>query len=153
VSELVQAAPGKCVPAALEQPKRAKTPSALRPTVRPGADQYPRFFRHSDLLIRVAWSKKEKKEYEHKAPYPVVKALVDAMVQAGADGRIFSTDKILPLRDTEGGEVPSYQAYVAIALMKQMALIDQHGRQGYSVPRLAEFRDAVESVWQKLPKH
>ncbi len=37
-------------------------------------------------------------------------------------------------------------------LLKQMALIDQHGRQGYSIPRLAQFKEAVEAVWQKLPK-
>src|SRR5437016_5362953 len=34
---------------------------------RPGAE-YPQFFRHNDQLIRLAWSKGQRKEYMHKAP-------------------------------------------------------------------------------------
>jgi hypothetical protein len=153
VSELVQSAPGLLKPTLpTSQPKPTKTPPATRRTPRPAAEEYPRFFRHGDQLIRIAWSKKEKKEYRHKIPYPVLKALINSMAKIGADGRVFSTDQFLPLRDAEGAEIPSYQAYVGISLMKQMALIDQHGRQGYSIPRLEEFKEAVEAVWQKLPK-
>ncbi len=116
------------------------------------ADEYPQFFRNEDQLIRVAWSKKEKTEYQHKVPSPVLKLLAKAMAKAGTDGRIFSTDQFLPIHDADGEKIPSYQAYVGIALMKHAGLLDQHGRQGYSIPRLEEFQNAVESVWQKVPK-
>ncbi len=112
---------------------------------------YPRFFRQRDQLVRVAWSKRDKKEYQHKAPYSTIQSLVAAMCKAGRDGRVFSTDQILPMQDAEGSDVPSYQVYVGIALMKHAGLIDQHGRQGYSIPQLTEFSDAVESVWRSLP--
>lgn len=115
--------------------------------------EYPRFFRHGEQLIRVAWSKREKKEYQHKAPYGVLKALTAAVVEAGKEGRVFSTDQVLPIHDqNDGSEIPNYQAYVCIAWLKQTRLIDQHGRQGYSIPRLEEFQNAVGSIWQTLPK-
>jgi hypothetical protein len=113
---------------------------------------YPQFFRQGDQLIRIAWSKREKKEYRHKAPLFVIKALAKAMAEKGTDGRVFSTDQFLPIPETGNGEVPNYQAYVGISMFKQTGLIDQHGRQGYSIPRLAEFKDAVEAIWKKLPE-
>ena len=115
--------------------------------------EYPRFFRHGDHLIRVAWSKREKKEYQHKAPYSTLRALALALEDAGKEGRVFSTDQLLPLREpTDGAEIPNYQSYVCIAWLKQMGLIDQHGRQGYSVPRLAALRDSIGTIWRTLPK-
>src|SRR5260370_37315754 len=36
---------------------------------------YPKFLRHGDELIRIAWSKKEKREYRHKTPHAALKAL------------------------------------------------------------------------------
>lgn len=118
---------------------------------RPGTE-YPQFFRHDDQLIRLAWSRGKRREYVHKTPYVVLKMLTKAMAEQGADGRVFSTDDFLPLEDKAAGAVPNYQAYVGIALLKQSGLIDQHGRQGYSIPRLAEFENAVDAVWKKLPE-
>jgi hypothetical protein len=117
-----------------------------------GQRSYPLFFRQGDQIVRIAWSKREKKEYRHKAAYGILKVLTKSMVDKGADGRVFATEQFLPVRDAQGAEVPNYQAYVGIALFKQAGLIDQHGRQGYSIPRLADFKDAVEAVWKKLPE-
>jgi hypothetical protein len=75
------------------------------------------------------------------------------MAEKGAGGRIFSTDQFLPIHNsTDGLPVPNYQAYVGISLLKQTALIDQHGRRGYSIPQIAMFSEAVESVWRKIPE-
>lgn len=117
-----------------------------------GQRSYPVFFRQGDHVIRIAWSKSEKKEYQHKTAYAVLKILAKSMAEKGADGRVFATEQFLPIRDSQNGEVPNYQAYVGIALFKQAGLIDQHGRQGYSIPRLADFKDAVEAIWKKLPE-
>lgn len=137
-------------------PARAHTPrqavGAKKKTGRSPKDQYPKFFRHDDQLIRIAWSKKEKKEYQHKAPRAVIQALVGAVTEAGKDGAVFSTDNILPLYDHDGGEIPSYQAYVGISLLKHLKLIDQHGRQGYTVSAPDELPKAVEALWSQLPQ-
>lgn len=114
---------------------------------------YPRFYRRGDQLIRVAWSKRDKKEYLHKSPRSAISALVSALMKVGREGRVFSTDELLPLTSADdGAEIPNYQAYVCIAWLKHTALIEQHGRQGYSIPQLALLEGSVESVWQTLPQ-
>jgi len=139
-------------------PKANRAGKAVGPTRRPSTrpverKEFPRFFRREDQLIRIAWSKREKKEYSHKVPYAALKALVEAFAKAGREGRVFTTDQVLPIRDlADGSEIPNYQSYVCISWLKQTGLIDQHGRQGYSVPRLTEFQNAVESIWLTLPK-
>ena len=117
-----------------------------------GQRSYPLFFRQGDQVVRIAWSKRERKEYRHKAAYTILKIVAKSMAEKGTDGRVFATEQFLPVRDAQNSEVPNYQAYVGISLFKQTGLIDQHGRQGYSIPRLADFRDAVEAVWKKLPE-
>lgn len=113
---------------------------------------YPRFHRRGDQLIRIAWSKRGKKEYSHKAPYAALQALATAIAELGKDGRVFTTDHLLPITSGDGAEVPDYQSYVGIAFLKEMALIDQHGRQGYTIPRPAEFGKSVAAAWHKLPE-
>lgn len=135
---------GRNPPAPSSEGKKKSAPTKVK-------FEYPRFFRQGDILVRIAWSKQKKSEYQHKAPHSVVLAVADAVVKAGKDGRIFSTELFLPVKDADGNEVPSYQAYLAVSLLKQVGLIDQHGRQGYSIPKLAEFMDALTGVWEKLP--
>jgi hypothetical protein len=109
--------------------------------------------RQGDYLVRISWSKREKKEYRHKAPFSILKALATAMTDKGGEGRVFSTDEFLPIHEvSDGGQVPNYQAYVGISLLKKTGLIDQHGRQGYSIPRITEFKSAVEAIWETIPK-
>jgi hypothetical protein len=137
--------------------KKLPTAAKARPTVtnhasRAGSNAYPQFFRQADRLVRVSWSKSEKKEYEHKAPLAVVKTLAGLIVKRGADGRVFTTDELMPMDDGDGLDVPIYQVYAGLSLLRQVGLIDQHGRRGYSVPRLAELKTAVEAVCQNLPE-
>jgi hypothetical protein len=116
------------------------------------ANGYPRFFRQGDRVVRVAWSKREKKEYEHKAPAAVVRALTVSIANKGADGRVFSMQELLPIRDSEGAEVPAYQAYAGLAFLRHVGLIEQHGRQGYSTDRPAELWSKVDAVLKDLPE-
>jgi hypothetical protein len=119
---------------------------------RRGVLSYPQFYRHGERLIRVAWSKRDKKEYEHKASLNVLTALTSALLQKGADGRVFVMEDILPLSDGEGTDIPSYQVYACISFLKTVGVLDQHGRQGYSVPRIKELESTVKAVWRKLPE-
>ena len=141
----------------VERPRSAnndpKVKTARRLSVPDNRRSYPRFFRHGDELIRLAWSKREKKEYRHKTSYGRLKSLAIAVAEKGTDGRVFSTDEFLPLHDpTDGTEIPSYQAYVCISLLKDAGLLEQHGRQGYSISQGANFSDAVEDAWKNLPR-
>lgn len=126
---------------------RKESSTANRPSHR-----NPQFFRQGDQLLRLAWSKREKRKYCHKAPHDILKVLATAIAEQGADGRVFTTEQLLPIHDRVDGAVPNYQAYVGISLLKHTGLIEQHGRQGYSIPRPTNFVEAVESVWKKLPQ-
>jgi hypothetical protein len=140
----VPIAPGKSSRApAVNRSDRAASP----------ATRYPRFVRNGDEVIRVAWSKREKKEYRHKVSLQALRAVTVAIADHGAEGRVFTTDEILPVRNSpDGTEIPSYQAYVCISLLKVAGLIEQHGRQGYSAPRASELEVAAQGFATKLPK-
>lgn len=154
IAEWAKAVSGLCMPESTIRKTNVATVAPKRKVARrdqPKDNDYPRFYRHEDAVVRIALSKR-RGEYQHKAPYAVLVALADAMVESGQDGRIFSTDDFLPLK-VGAEEVPQYQAYLGIALFKHSRLIDQHGRQGYSIPRLAEFKNAVTAIWKKLPRN
>ncbi|MGH9641382.1 MAG: hypothetical protein ACRD3Q_03060 [Terriglobales bacterium] len=124
--------------------------SRTRPTIR-GA--YPRFAKRGDQLVKFGWSKREKSEYEHKAPREAALALARAVSQAGKDGRVFQINALLPLTNsTDASETPDYQVYLVIAWWRSAGLLDQHGRQGYSIPNPSQLHQAVESAWAKLPE-
>ena len=124
------------------------TTSSTRPVKRM---EYPRFGRRGGSLVKVGWSKREKKEYEHKALKRAVDVLISTLIRAGANGRIFKADDILPLADTDDGtEIPAYQVYLILAWLRNLGLIDQHGRQGYSITKPKELSGVVESAWQAL---
>lgn len=114
-------------------------------------NEYPRFFRKGNELVRVAWSKRAKSEYQHKTSETVLKTVTDTLSRLGKEGRIFSTDEVLPLKDPQGTEIPAYQAYVVIALLKVTGLIEPHGRQGYSISAADDLNNAVDAIWHKLP--
>jgi len=134
--------------------ERPKEKSAAVASRRDPRKAYPRFFRQGDQLVKVGWSKREKKEYQHRAPLMVLSALASALTKIGADGRVFSTDRVVPLKDfVDNTDIPTYQVYVCLALLRQVGLIDQHGRRGYSIPEVKEFAQTVESAWSQLPEH
>jgi hypothetical protein len=112
---------------------------------------YPRFGKRGDQLVKIGWSKKDKSQYEHKAPRHVASVLADAVLKAGSDGRIFQVADLLPrVAPPVSPDVPGYQVYIVIAWWRSAALLDQHGRQGYSIPRPKEFAAAIEYAWQSL---
>ena len=142
----------------------AATPSGAKPpkldpdirgkkkTKREIRKEYPKFLKDKNDLVKIGWSKSEKSPYEHKAPKSVIGVLAQALMQAGRGGRRFAMDEILPLKQSGGdGDVPSYQAYLALAWLRVESLVTQHGRQGYSLPKGVNLPDEAERRWGKLP--
>lgn len=116
---------------------------------------YPKFAKSTDDLIKIGWSKKDKSEYVHKAPRQVVNLLVDRLLNLRMGPvEIFTTEDIFPLRDeSNGAEVPTYQSYLALAWLRSVGLIAQHGRQGYSIRETENPHDLVSEKWNDLPRH
>jgi hypothetical protein len=115
--------------------------------------EFPKFLRDGEELLKIGWSKREKKVYRHKAPKRVVVLVSESLQQAAQDGERFVMDQILPIRDREtDSDVPSYQAYLSLAWLRKEKLIVQHGRQGYSLRPETDLPNAVEERWNVLPK-
>lgn len=111
---------------------------------------YPKFARRGDQLIKIGWSKKEKKEYQHKSPKHIAELLRDALFSSSEDSEVLSTDDLFPLYEQDGSEVPSYQSYVCLAWFKSEGLVVQEGRQGYQVPSKENLADSLATRWQSL---
>jgi hypothetical protein len=127
-------------------------PTAGERRSRSSSDTYPKFFRRGDELVKVGWSKNDRKEYNHRAPRGVVDAVAAAIKQIGAKGRLFTGDEMLPLKDlTRGKSIPDYQAYVALAWLKDLGVVEQHGRRaGYSLVEEAPISGTIAASWPEL---
>jgi hypothetical protein len=129
----------------------APAPSGGR-KARGKADEYPRFYRRGDELVKVGWSRKERKEYNHRAGRRAIDAVGAAVRQLGAKGRMFTGDKLLPLHDpADGSRIADYQAYVALAWLKHLGIVEQHGRKaGYTLVPDKQIDSIVTAAWPEL---
>jgi hypothetical protein len=110
---------------------------------------YPKFVREGETLVKIAWSKSERKPYEHKAPKGVLRALIQALTRVGSGGARFTMEGLLPLKDG-GTDIPDYQTYLTLAWLRSAGLITQHGRQGYSLPPEVNTEREAERQWSQL---
>lgn len=147
-------------PPAADAAKPLTAPAAAQSTVRGAAEQapkaretkrYPRFFRQGESLVKVGWSKKSREEYEHKAPKTAVFAVASALHRAGGAGRRITMDNVIPVHDeTLNSSVPDYQVYVALAWLRDLRLVVQHGRQGYTLAANGNLQQSVGTSWDAL---
>lgn len=135
-------------------PRPQGAPGAGRGKTRAVSESYPRFFRRGDELVKVGWSKKDRKEYNHRAPRRAIDAVSAAVRQLGGNRRMFTGDKLLPLKDPTGGSrLADYQAYVALAWLKHLGIIEQHGRKtGYTLVPEKQIDSIITAAWPELPE-
>ena len=116
---------------------------------RPAKD-YPLFARDGDKLVKTAWSKRERAEYEHRAPRRVVELLIATIVKKKGEGRKFEATDLLPIRDPDTRqEIPSYQSYMALAWLRSEGVITKKGRNGYLLK--SGTAERVAQLWTALP--
>ncbi|MCK4795529.1 MAG: hypothetical protein KAV87_67990 [Desulfobacteraceae bacterium] len=111
---------------------------------------YPKFKVKNETLIRIGWSRKQRREYTHKAPRFVFEQTVKAMTalsQSGA-GPFLAENIIEQANSNESEAIPSYQIYVIIGLLKQTNCIKQVGRDGYIIPQ--DLVKKTEEKWVEL---
>jgi len=116
------------------------------------AGQYPRFKREDNTLVKIGWSKSDRSTYEHRSPRDVLDRLVAAAKAVQVPDQRFTTEDLMPLHDEQGNELPSYQAYLCLAWIVSVGILEKHGRQGYTVAAAGDLDAAVESAWQQLPR-
>lgn len=112
--------------------------------------RYPKFELRNDSLVKIGWSKKQRREYTHKVPATVFDHSVKAMADmaTGGAGPFMAENIIEKINDQQSDIIPSYQVYIVIGLLKQTNCIKQMGREGYHIP--VDFSDKTKQVWKKL---
>ena len=111
---------------------------------------YPRFERRGDVLYRIGWSKKSKREYEHKIPKTVYEQSVEAL-SAVADSHPgpFAAQEICERTQKIGSALPSYQVYATLALLTEAGVVERRGREGYFVSA-SNLTGAAEIAWAQV---
>lgn len=126
-------------------PPAPRTRSTAKRSAKP---DYPRFSRQRNDLVKTGWSKKDKQEYQHRAPWAVVEALARRLNEKR--GEVFTSDDIFPVMNTDGADVPSYQAYLCLAWFRFEGLVVQDGRQGYYVSIDTDVLTAARERWDSM---
>ena len=94
--------------------------------------QYPKFRFEDNRLIKTGWSKKNKTEYEHRAPEEIVKTVLKHFTDNIKPDKIFQVEDLLPVPNSDNhGEVPAYQVYMVLAWLIYEGAVEKKGRDGY----------------------
>lgn len=107
------------------------------------------FYRDNGSLVKIGWSKSQRNEYEHRAPKVAAVTLVDALSQ-GKAGAPLTMESLLPLKDEHGNDLPSYQAYLALAWLREADAVRRHGQEGYSLEPAYSDTSKLDELWGKL---
>lgn len=127
-------------------------PSTGRSRAKPGKANYPRFEREGDKLIKIAWSKKNKSAYEHRAPREAVISFARHLAGSVSEGKLFAVEDLMPVADVaNGGEIPAYQVYLTLAWFRSNGVVQKKGRDGYVLRRGALAEGALDKLWTSLP--
>jgi len=118
------------------------------PTQRGAGNQYPKFLRDGDRLIKLGWSKKDRREYEHKAPADVCKAICFRLADA-VEGQVFRMEDFFPIANADGQEIPTYQSYLVLAWLRSLSLIERTAKDGYRWTTSSFDEAAFAEAWNK----
>jgi hypothetical protein len=103
------------------------------------------------MLSIEEWSKKSKKEYEHRVPKEIVLTFVRHLGQTIPAGTVFDVEGLLPVQDLSGDEIPAYQVYVTLAWLRDAGVVEKKGRDGYVLREGSVVNGGIEDLWQSLP--
>lgn len=127
-----------------------RSPNDALTRVSPKKVTYPYFRRDGDKLVKVGWSKKDRRSYEHRAPKETVFQLAAVLTERVAAGSAFKMEEFVPLRVGKDKELPTYQTYLALAWFRSLGIVGELGKLGYSFKKGALDEKQVEKQWVKL---
>lgn len=130
---------------------KGKPLTSDKPPSRPIKHDYPRFERDGDRLVKVGWSKKSKDEYEHRAPREAVIAFVNHVASRVKDGQVFEVERLVPVLDAAGDEIPAYQVYMTLAWLRDTGAVEKKGRDGYVLRNGSLVDGGLDKLWAAVP--
>lgn len=115
--------------------------------------KYPQYRRDGDMLVKIAWSKKHRRPYEHRAPRRVVQLIVDKIRQRYeyvGDEQLFDATHVMPLLTPNHEEYPSYQVYLALGWLRHVGAVQKKGRAGYILRNGHASPSQLKALWEGL---
>lgn len=122
----------------------------VRDLPRSKRDSYPKFQIDGDKLVKIGWSQRDRRAYEHRAPKAVVAQVCEALSRRSARGRRFRMEEVLPELGAEMAPIPSYQAYVTLAWLRNEGVVERDGKDGYRVRNGPLSNERLEKLWNSL---
>jgi hypothetical protein len=118
-----------------EAAKRKRRTSGKQNPRASASANYPKFTVANGSLYKIGWSKKKSAEYAHRVPLERAQEVIGVLDQLSEKvSGVVSTEEILGSKEYQITQVPSYQAYVVLALLKREKIIISAGRDGYQLP-------------------
>lgn len=131
--------------------RRAATERTPTKTKSPSKRDYPRFQRDGDRLVKIGWSKKEKRVYEHRAPKQVVFSVASQLATGVTPHQVFTMEQFLPFHDGDGQEIPAYQAYLVLAWLRSIELVERKGKDGYLISQGGALEHTnIHRAWEAI---
>lgn len=130
------------------------TSGSLRGIKKPLADtsvkrrkeDYPKYLRRGNSIVKVGLSRDKKSVYEHIVPAAEYRRAMELVANTGAKGKEFTADELLKRFDG-----PSYHLYVVLALLRKKNAIVVLHRGIYKLGN-DSINAAIESIWKSLPE-
>jgi hypothetical protein len=110
----------------------------------------PRIEIRKGSLFRIGWSRKQKREYEHKVPRVSFDTIVNTMSALAREGKgPFMAESVLEkISATKEDMIPVYQVYVVLAALREWNIITQVGREGYNIS--PDISEKANQVWREM---
>jgi hypothetical protein len=109
--------------------------------------EFPKFEREGGRLVKIGWSKKNKAAYEHKASREVALCVCMTLGEVPY-GEPFRVEELLPMALGDGTEIPSYQAYLVLAWLRWLHVVEKSGKDSYTFG-IDEFNEAsFQKAWE-----
>ncbi len=142
----VPASPSSPSPAVSQSPDKRLLVTHRKP-------RYPLYEIRNDILIRIGWSKTEKKEYTQKVSRPIFDRTVETIESmARSPKTIIPADKIIKqIKSSSPDPVPDYQIYLVIGCLREFKSLKQCGREGYTA--ISNFKPTAAELWNKIVTH
>ena len=126
--------------------------SASKPTINQKShakNGYPKFRQDKDRLVKIGWSKKNRKENKYRVPREVVLAFLHHLNSSVSEAKVFDINSLSPVKDAAGEDVSRDQVYVVVSWLKEAGVIKKKGRGGY----LIRDKSVLDSEWNELRRN
>lgn len=97
--------------------------------------------------MKIGWSKKEKSEYEHKAPREVALSVYLQLGDISSSGP-FRMEEQFPIKLPDGTDVPSYQSYLVLAWLRHIGHVEKLGKDSYQWIAEDSDESSFEKAWE-----